>query len=58
MKKTFIVCSTILFSLYLICIASDVCYPWTIGENRLINSDFENDIVGQKPKEWALEKGG
>lgn len=58
MKKPFITHLIVLFSLCLICIASSLCYSWIIGENRLINSDFENDIVGQKPKEWALEKGG
>ena len=54
MKKLFIKYLIILFSL---CLTS-ICYSWVIGENRLINSDFENDVVGKKPKEWDLEKGG
>ena len=33
-------------------------YAWFIGQNRLVNTDFENDEVGQPPMEWALEKGG
>ncbi|MBD3183670.1 hypothetical protein GF312_15370 [Candidatus Poribacteria bacterium] len=28
------------------------------GENRLRNSDFESDIVGEEPIEWATQKGG
>lgn len=28
------------------------------GENRIRNSDFEADNVGEPPNEWALEKGG
>ena len=31
---------------------------WSKGENRVANSDFEADIVGELPSEWALEKGG
>ena len=33
-------------------------YGWPIGQNRIVNTDFENDGVGQSPTEWALEKGG
>ena len=29
-----------------------------IGEDRIRNSDFEADNVGEPPNEWALEKGG
>ena len=31
-------------------------YGWLIGQNRIVNTDFENDEVGQPPVEWALEK--
>ncbi len=31
---------------------------WNRGENRLRNSDFEADSVGEPPAEWELEKGG
>ena len=47
--------------LLLLCLAAGmfgVGYAWEIGENRLINSHFEDDEIGQEPKEWALEKGG
>lgn len=48
----------ILLSLCLTMAMFGVSYAWEIGENRLINSGFEDDEVGQEPKEWALEKGG
>jgi len=48
----------ILISLGIIFSISGFCYAWVIGENRLSNSDFEGDEIGQKPKEWDLEKGG
>jgi hypothetical protein len=28
------------------------------GENRIGNSDFEADNVGDLPKKWAIESGG
>jgi hypothetical protein len=28
------------------------------GENRLSNSDFEKDTVGDLPEQWMIEKGG
>ena len=28
------------------------------GENRILNSSFETDSVGEQPVHWALEKGG
>lgn len=31
---------------------------WSIGQNRIRNSDFNNDEIGKTPKEWALQKGG
>ena len=31
---------------------------WKKGENRIINSDFEEDAVAGLPAEWALAKGG
>lgn len=31
---------------------------WNRGQNRIRNSDFEGDEVGQPPKEWTLKKGG
>ncbi len=48
----------ILLSLCLTMAMFGVSYAWEIGENRLINSGFEDDEIGQEPKEWALEKGG
>ena len=48
----------ILLSLCLTVATFGIGYAWEIGENRLINSGFEDDEVGQEPKEWALEKGG
>ena len=48
----------ILFSLGLTTAMFGASYAWEIGENRLINSGFEDDEVGQEPKEWVLEKGG
>ena len=29
-----------------------------IGENRLLNSDFESDTAGDLAAAWSLEKGG
>ena len=48
----------ILLSLCLTMAMFGVSYAWEIEENRLINSGFEDDEVGQEPKEWALEKDG
>jgi len=28
------------------------------GENRIGNSTFEDDRVGDLPKQWAIESGG
>lgn len=28
------------------------------GENRILNSDFENDQVGEKPMHWSFLSGG
>ena len=28
------------------------------GENRLLNSGFEDDNPGEEPAHWMLEKGG
>jgi hypothetical protein len=37
--------------------ASSIC-AFEKGENRIKNTDFEADNVGEPPKEWGLEKGG
>ena len=50
--------SPLAISLYITFVIFGVCYAWVIGENRIVNSDFEKDVAGQKPNEWALEKGG
>jgi hypothetical protein len=34
-----------------------VAQDWEIGENRILNSDFENDVVGGQPAGWTLENG-
>ena len=31
---------------------------WNKGENRILNSGFEDDKVGEPPNEWSLEKDG
>ncbi|MBD3184556.1 hypothetical protein GF312_19895 [Candidatus Poribacteria bacterium] len=55
MKKYIVLILTfILIPLYL----TNSGYTWELGENRLLNSNFEDDEVGQEAKEWALEKGG
>ena len=28
------------------------------GQNRLSNSDFESDTIGDLPNQWMIEKGG
>lgn len=28
------------------------------GENRILNSDFENDKVGERPANWVFLSGG
>ena len=33
-------------------------YGWIIGQNRIVNTNFENDKARQPPMEWVLEKGG
>lgn len=48
----------ILSSLCIIFVMIGLCHAWVIGENRITNSDFENDEVAKKPKMWDLEKGG
>lgn len=31
---------------------------WIMGENRMSNSGFEDDKMGEPPDEWSLEKDG
>ncbi|MGQ9610515.1 MAG: hypothetical protein ACUVWN_14540, partial [bacterium] len=48
----------IFFAFLLILFAIYNANAFQKGENRILNSDFENDKVGEKPANWDFLSGG
>ena len=59
MKKRMVLCLILFLSLAIgISGTADAMDGWSRGENRILNSGFETDSLGEQPMHWALEKGG
>ena len=44
--------------LFILLLTAGISYGWVTGQNRILNSTFEDDTVGQPPMNWGVAKGG